>query len=256
MENNYLKRSAILIIMCICVVYICTFMIHIRRDKRQYTYAEILECVQGEEVVISLGYPYTEDGVGGAPQFMETMLQKLLADIEYREVTKVPEIKPLSDIAFYLNDAENAKLFTLCTLKAYGEGVFLEYADGVVKYEDEKIKAVVKAMPYVAPIIDDNISTPELKESIASTNDVFGMNECGILSDEAVEERFSRSSGGVWLVLEETLHDDLLHSLAQAEKGELFVGKIEGELVYYWFFDQYAIIGYDEQVYYYEQDKS
>ncbi|MBQ7943493.1 MAG: hypothetical protein IJ326_05455 [Lachnospiraceae bacterium] len=209
--------------------------------------------MQDEEVVFGLGYPYTDDGVGGAPRFMEMMLQKLLNDMEYQKVTKVPETEPVSDIIFYLNDEEKAKLSTLCTLKAYGEGVFLEYVGGAVKYEEDKIKAVVEAMPYVAPIIANNMIVPELEEIIVSMNVVFGINEKGILSDEIVQERISQSSKDKWFVLEESLHDELLHSLAQAEKGELFVGKIKGESVYCCFFDRYAIMGCDEQVYYYVQ---
>lgn len=245
--------KVIIILVSICLIVACLVMHSVGQQETKYTHAEILKFMQEEEVVFGLGYPYTEDGVGGAPRFMETMLQKLLADSEYQEVTKVPETKPLSDIAFYLNDVENAKLFTLCTLKAYEKGAFLEYAGGVVKYEDEIIKDVVKAMPYVAPIINDSISASELEECIASTNVVFGMNESGILSDEAVQQWFARSSNGGWAVLEEASHDELLHTLAQAEKGELFVGKIKGESVYYWCFDQYVIMSCDEQVYYYMQ---
>ena len=238
--NNKMKKNGfkvIIILVSICLIVACLVMHSVGQQETKYTLAEILKFMQDEEVVFGLGYPYTDDGVGGAPRFMEMMLQKLLNDMEYQKVTKVPETEPVSDIIFYLNDEEKAKLWTLCTLKAYGEGVFLEYVGGAVKYEEDKIKAVVEAMPYVAPIIANNMIVPELEEIIVSMNVVFGINEKGILSDEIVQERISQSSKDKWFVLEESLHDELLHSLAQAEKGELFVGKIKGESVYCCFFE-------------------
>ncbi len=246
------KNQYVVIVLSLVLVLAYVFFI-LRQDEPQYTYAELLECMQGEDIVIALGYPYTDDGVGGAPRFMEMMLQKLLNDMEYKEVTEKPEAKPLLDIAYYIKDGEKTKLSLFCNLKTYEESVFLEYAGGVVKYENEKLKAVVEAMPYVAPIITDNMIAPELEESIISTNVIFGINEKGVLSDEIVKERISQRCKDNWGVLEETLHDELLHSLAQAEKGELFIGELEGESVYYWIFDRYAIMGYGKQVYYYEQ---